>query len=492
MARSIALAVVVAARAALAWLTESAAHSASAAVKSQLRQQLLAHIVQLGPRWLVGRRSGELATLATRGVDALDGYFARYLPQLVLAVLVPVAVLARIVTEDLVATITILVTLPLIPVFMVLIGMATQAHNRRRWRALQVLSHHFLDVVTGLPTLKVFGRAKAQAERVRRVTDDYRRETMRSLRLAFMSSAVLELMATISVALVAVGVGLRLVDGRLDLETGLLVLILAPEAYLPLRQLGTHYHASAEGMAAAEEVFAVLDAPLPVRGTSSAVPDMRHGEVRVVDVRVEHEGRDLAAPDGVTLTLRPGRVVGLAGPSGSGKTTLLHVLLGLVVPSSGHVVVAGPLGAEVELGSLDPDGWRERVSWVAQDPYVVTGTLADNVRLGAPNASDEAVRDALRSAELELPLTSPIGERGSGLSVGQRRRMALARALVRDTPVLLLDEPTAGLDPETEAAVLATIRAAAANRLVLLVAHRPSVLAAADERVTLAAAEVVA
>ena len=487
------LALVIAGRALAIWLTEGAAHRASARVKSQLRSQLLAHAVQLGPRWLAGRRSAELATLATRGVDALDVYFSRYLPQLALAVIVPIAVLARMFPADLLAAVTVVVTLPLIPVFTVLVGMAAQARSRRRWRAFTRLANHFLDVVAGLPTLKIFGRAKGQAAQIRRVTDEYRRETMATLRIAFMSSLVLELLASIAVALVAVGVGLRLVEGTLDLETGLLVLILAPEAYLPLRHLGTHYHASTEGLAAAEEVFAVLESPVPSNGQRTDVPDLRRAELRVEAITVRHAGRDETAPDRLDLVLGPGELLGVAGPSGSGKTTLLYVLLGLVRPDEGRVVITGQ-GQTVDLTEVDPDTWRRQVSWVAQEPYVIAGNLADNVRLGAPAASDHAVAQVLRDAGLgDLPLDTPVGERGAGLSAGQRRRMALARALVRNTPVLLLDEPTAGLDPATEDVVLTTVRSRAAEGcLVLVVAHRPSVLAVVDRVVELAPAMVAA
>lgn len=261
------LAAVALGRALVSWLTELAAHRASAAVTSELRMRLVERAGQLGPGWLGGQRTGSLIALATRGVDALDDYFARYLPQLGLAVVVPVAVLARIVTEDWVSAAIIVVTLPLIPLFMALIGWATQSRMDRQWGLLSRLSGHFLDVVAGLPTLKIFGRAKAQAESIRRITHDYRRATLRTLRIAFLSSFALELLATLSVALVAVTIGMRLVHGDMDLYTGLVILVLAPEAYLPLRQVGAHYHAAAEGLAAAEEVFAVLETPVPNTGT---------------------------------------------------------------------------------------------------------------------------------------------------------------------------------------------------------------------------------
>lgn len=289
----------------VAWLTELAAHRASAAVKSELRGRLLERAAELGPGWLSGQRTGSLVALATRGVDALDDYFARYLPQLGLAVVVPVAVLARIVTDDWVSAGVIVLTLPLIPLFMVLIGWATQSRMDRQWQLLSRLSGHFLDVVAGLPTLKVFGRAKAQAESVREITSEYRRATLRTLRIAFLSSFALELLSTLSVALVAVGIGMRLVHGDLDLYTGLVVLILAPEAYLPLRQVGAQYHAAAEGLAAAEEIFAVLETGPSGTGAGAGVPGSPRLELEGVTVR--HEGRTEPSLDAATLVVEPGR-----------------------------------------------------------------------------------------------------------------------------------------------------------------------------------------
>ncbi|MCF3964001.1 thiol reductant ABC exporter subunit CydD, partial [Streptomyces fuscigenes] len=471
-------------RALVAWLTELAAHRAGAAVKSELRGRLLARAGDLGPGWLSGQRTGSLVTLATRGVDALDDYFSRYLPQLGLAVVVPVAVLARIVTEDWVSAAIIVVTLPLIPLFMALIGWATQSRTDRQWRLLSRLSGHFLDVVAGLPTLKVFGRAKAQAESIRAITAEYRQATLRTLRIAFLSSFALELLSTLSVALVAVGIGLRLVHGDLDLGTGLVVLVLAPEAYLPIRQVGTQYHAAAEGLAAAGEIFAVLESEPEHRG-GSAVPASVRLELR--DVTVRHAGRSAASLDAADLTVEPGETVALTGPSGVGKSTLLDVVLGFTRPASGEVRLGG-----VDAGDVDWAAWRERVAWVPQHPYLFAGTVADNVRLARPDADDAAVWAALREAGAHdfvaaLPdgAETELGEDGAGLSAGQRQRLALARAFLGDRPLLLLDEPTAALDGATEAAVVDAVRRLADGRTVLLVAHRPALLAAADRVVVL-------
>src|SRR5690606_30954053 len=310
------LAAIVLARAGLAWAREIAAYRAAAGVKSELRGKLLNHLMKLGPGWLHGERTGEVVTLATRGLDALDNYFSRYLPQLVLAALVPAAVLAVVFPADLIAGATILVTLPLIPVFMALIGMATERLTKRQLAALTRLTHHILEIVAGLPTLRVFNRAKAQAVAIRELTDQQRYHGMRALRVAFLSSLALELLATLSVALVAVGIGLRVVDGTLDLRTALIVLILAPEAYLPLRQVGVHFHASAEGLAASGRVFEILETPAPVSGSRTDVPDPRRVPITVDDVTVHFADRAEPALDRLSLTVRPGEILAITGPSG--------------------------------------------------------------------------------------------------------------------------------------------------------------------------------
>ncbi|WP_405789721.1 thiol reductant ABC exporter subunit CydD [Streptomyces sp. NBC_00029] len=476
------LAAVALGRGLIAWLTELAAHRAGAAVKSELRGRLLDRAAELGPGWLTGQRTGSLVSLATRGVDALDDYFSRYLPQLGLAVVVPVAVLARIVTEDWVSAAIIVVTLPLIPVFMILIGMATQSRMDRQWRLLSRLSGHFLDVVAGLPTLKVFGRAKAQAESIRKITDDYRRATMRTLRIAFLSSFALELLATLSVALVAVTIGMRLVHGELDLYTGLVILILAPEAYLPLRQVGAQYHAAAEGLAAAEEIFEVLETPATRPAGTAELPVGAPLRIEIESIAVRYEGRGEESPRPVSLTVGPGECVALTGPSGAGKSTLLQVLLGFVTPTAGRVRVAG-----VDLAELSPEHWREQIAWVPQRPHLFAGTIVENVRLARRGASDTQVTEALKDAgawefvtALPHGVQTPLGEGGVGLSAGQRQRLALARAFLADRPVLLLDEPTAALDGGTEAGIVDAVRRLSAGRTVLLVVHRPALLAVAD------------
>jgi thiol reductant ABC exporter CydD subunit len=477
-------------RAGVGWFSERTADRASASAKSDLRQALVEQVALLGPAGIDRERSGSLVVLATSGVDALDSYFARYLPQLFLAVIVPVTVVIVALGADWISAVIIAVTIPLIPLFMSLVGASTKARMARQMRLLQRLAGHFLDVVAGLPTLKVFGRAKAQVAAIRDITDQYRTATMATLKVAFLSSLILELLATISVALVAVAVGLRLLGGHLSLATALFVLILAPEAYLPLRLLGANYHASAEGMKAADEIFEVLERPVRPHGVRCDVPQLSGSMLRVDGLEVVYPGRAHPALSSVSFDVYPGEVVAVAGPSGCGKSTLLGVLLGLVPSSSGSIKVG-----DVSLADLQPDAWRAHVAWVPQRPHLFARSIAENVRLGRPDASDDAVRAAIAEAELEdvvaglpLGLETVLGHEGAGLSVGERQRVALARAFVRDAPLLLLDEPTANLDGRTEENVLAAVRRLMAGRTVIIAAHRPSLLALADRIVHLAPA----
>ncbi len=485
---------VLAGRALAGYGGEIAALRAAAAVKSQLRRRLTAHLVRLGPSWLGGQQAGELAALASKGLDALDPYFARFLPQLVLAVAVPVAVLIRVALADWISALVITVTLPLIPLFAVLVGLQTRARTERQWQLLARLGGHFLDVVQGLPTLKLFGRDGAQAEVIREVTDEHRSATMATLRIAFLSALVLELAAALATALVAVEIGLRLLAGHVSYQTALLVLLLTPEAYLPLRAVGAQFHASMAGVTAAGRVCDILDTPLPpgapgpARLSSAAPvpPDLRQQTIQLNAVTLAYPGRDRAALDHVSCSIRPGDRVAVTGPSGAGKSSLLALLLRFVAPAEGRITV-GP--DAVDIGRLDLAAWRRQIAWVPQRPHLFDGTVASNIALGQPDATAaDIARAAAAAGAAEFIEALPggyaalLGERGSRLSAGQRQRIALARAFLRDAPLLLLDEPVAHLDPITARLIMDTIERLMTGRTVLLVTHRPGWSAAGASR----------
>ena len=479
-------------RAGTIWVMDVAAARGAAAVKSQLRRRLVTGLARLGPGWLSGRNRMDVVTTAGAGLDALDGYFSLFLPQLILTAIATPLVIVAIFLQDLTSGILVVVALPLIPIFMILIGLATQTVQRRQWMVLARMSSRFLDVVGGLATLKIFGRQHRQAARIESLTETYRVETMKVLRISFLSGFALELIGSLSVALVAVSVGLRLVDGSLGLAVGLFVLLLVPEAFLPLRQVGANYHAAANGVAAAEDVFEILDAALAVTRESEVLGDratsLIRSELRFSEVSVRHEGRVVV--DRFSAVIRPGRLTVLAGPSGSGKSSLLAALLGFV-PFDGRIEIgaAGEIGAARTAGDR-----RSRTAWAGQGAPLLEGTVATNVALGALQPDITLVRRALTLAALgSLDPELPVSATGSGLSGGQAARVVAARAIYRGIdrfcPVLVFDEPSAALDCRAEAELLRGLRRLAdEGYTVLVVSHRPAIIAAADEQIALGVA----
>ena len=489
-----ALGAVVVARALVVLLQEAHAHRSATGTIVELRRLVLEHAAQLGPRWQA-LHGAETATLVTRGLDDLEPYFTRYLPQLVLAATVTPATMLVLITQDWPAAVAVVCTLPLIPIFMILIGRMTQSVSQERLETMRVLGDQVLDLISGLPTLKALGRERGPAERVRSLGGAYRRTTMSTLRIAFLSGAVLEFITTLSVAIIAVEIGFRLVAGRLDLFTGLLVLMVAPEVYQPLRQVGFQFHASANGVAAAESVFEVLETPVPKRGTLPA-PDLRTAGIELDAVSVAARGT--WAPAGLSATIRPGGLVVLIGQSGAGKTTATQILLGLMPADRGHVRIVpdsghAPQGGAVDLSEIDPATWWEQIAWVPQRPTITPGTVLDNVAPGASvgdGVPDELAEAARATGFDEVVATLPqgwettVGSGGAGLSVGQRQRLALTRALYSTAPLVVMDEPTAHLDAASEAHVLTAVRALhASGRTVVVIAHRPALIALAEQAV---------
>ena len=494
----LALAIIAVARALLLWVGDVTANRVATRVKSDLRERLTAHLLALGPAYTRDERTGELVNTAVEGIEALDAYFSQYLPQLALAVLIPVTFLLVVFPLDFLTGLVLLLTAPLIPVFMILIGSLADSLTRRQWTALSRMSAHFLDVLQGLTTLKLFNRSREQIAVIAEISDRYRDTTLGVLRVAFLSALVLEMVGTLSTAVIAVETGLRLLYGRLAFEQAFFVLILAPEFYLPLRLLGTRFHAGIAGVTAARRVFEVLETPVTTgeqgsRGAGEmASPRLRTPaplHLRFEDVHYAYDQGARPALNGVTFEIRPGEKVAVVGPSGAGKSTIAHLLLGFIQPTSGSIAVGDD---QLPVSSFQLPASSFQIAWVPQLPYLFNTTVAENIRLGRPGAGqDDVVRAAQQAGADDFICALPqgyetvIGERGARLSGGQAQRIALARAFLVDAPLVILDEATANLDPETEAQVQSSLARLLVGRSALIIAHRLNTVRSADRIVVL-------
>lgn len=477
-------------RAALVGGSRVATNHTAIAIKTDLRQSLFQHLLALGPLYAYGQRTGELSTTLTEGIEALEDYFNQYLPQLIVSALVPLTILVAVFPIDALSAVVLLLTAPLIPLFMILIGRSAESLRRRQWQSLSQMGAHFLDVLQGLTTLKVLGQSQAQLVNIARIAGRHRKVTMRVLRVAFLSALALELLSTVSVAIIAVEIGLRLLAGNLTFTAAFFILILAPEFYLPLRTLGTRFHASMAGVSAAERIFAVLDTPLPIIASAprSAVTEMvMPAPIRFEEVHYAYQDGKRPALKGISLTIEPGQKVALVGASGSGKSTVASLLLRFMEPDAGRITVG-----DISLSEVDTAVWRQLIAWVPQRPYLFHDSVAANIRLANPKATLDEVVSAARQAHLHdfiqsLPqgYDTVIGERGARLSGGQAQRLALARAFLRNAPLLILDEPTSNLDPETESLLAAATGRLMQGRSTLVIAHRLSTVYEADQIVVL-------
>ncbi|GER88075.1 thiol reductant ABC exporter subunit CydD [Dictyobacter vulcani] len=486
-------------RAAVIWGNDIATNFVAGTVKSELRLRLFRQLLKLGPMYVRGERSGEIANTSTEAVEALDAYFNQFFPQVCATIIIPTAILIAVFATDLLSGIILLVTWPILPVFMILIGLQANAMTERRWRQMSHLSAHFLDVLQGMTTLKLFGRNKAQQETIRNMSNRYGDTTMAVLRVAFLSSFVMEMGSTISNAVIAVEIGLRLLYGNIPFEQAFFVLLLTPEFYQPLRNLGTQFHASMNSAAGAQRIFDILE--IPVKGQAQPTipekPATLEQTLTIEDVHYAYPTGDdnrQEALKGVSLTIQRGQKVALVGKSGAGKSTLANLLLRFIEPDQGAIKADGQ-----DILSFKDTAWRSLVAWQPQRPYLFNTTVADNIRLGRPEASMEEVVEAARSANLdEFIATLPqgyetsIGERGTRLSGGQLQRLSLARALLKQSPLLLLDEATSTLDAESEAQVLRTIDRIAPEHFVLIIAHRLHTISRADRIVVLDHGQVIA
>jgi thiol reductant ABC exporter CydD subunit len=474
-------------RAILAWFSDYISARSSAAAKSELRMAVLTRSAKLGPAWINSKRSSDLTNTATRGLDALDIYFSRYLPQLVLSAIIPLAVGVAILTQDWLSAVIVALTVPLIPFFMALVGWVTQSKVDKQWHSMQALSGHFLDLVSGLPTLKAFNRSRFQAQTIKAVAEDYRTSTMGVLRISFLSSLVLELIATLSVALVAVAIGLRLVNGTMQLREGLIVLLLVPEAYLPLRQVGANFHAVAEGLEAANHMFEILEHPLVEEGNDAKTACPVPKKITINNLTYTYPLAQTPALTNLSATFSEGSISVLTGVSGSGKSTALSALLKFFAPHAGTIKVN-----DLDLANVDTASWRKHVAYLPQNPWLPNGTVRDAL-LMAGNISDLDLKKVCLRAGLDFSDRNqfPSGletiiSTSTGLSAGQRRRIALARVFVRDSKVVILDEPTASVDGDTEELVIKAVQEmSAAGKIVIAVAHRPALISVADQVVNI-------
>lgn len=469
---------------------EVAANAVAVRVKMALRELLLEKFLRLGPAYQSRQQSGELSAAALQGVENLDTYFSQFLPQVVLAGAIPLAVLMAVFPRDILSGIVLLATAPLIPIFMILIGKLAEKLTRRQFLALSRMSAFYLDALQGLTTLKALGQSCNRVEKISEVSERYRLATISVLQITFLSALVLELVGTLSTAIVAVEIGLRLLYGHLDFMSALFILIVAPEFYLPLRNLGLRFHAGMAGVASAGRIFEILDTPeTDARSQSGNVFRSAVGKVDwwnepicFEGVSYHYPGREEAILKDLTFCIQPGEMVALVGRSGSGKSTLVYLLLGFIQPTKGRIRIGRQRMQDIPL-----DHWRQQIAWVGQHPVLFDGSLIDNLRIAKPDATMEEIEKAARRAGLveevaELPRgwETEIGEGGARLSGGQAQRLALARAFLRDAPLLILDEPTAHLDPQNEALTVTAIRELCTDRTVVVIAHRMHTVQEAD------------
>jgi ATP-binding cassette subfamily C protein CydD len=481
--------IVILIRSGLVYINEISATDLAVKVKNSLRASLLKHISKLGPAFTTGEQSGELSAVIVQGIEALDAYFSQYLPQLVLAALIPVAFIIVVVPMDLLSGLVLLITAPLIPMFMFLIGNASRSATSRQWNTLSKLSGFFLDSIQGLMTLKLLGQDQAQVGRISAASQSYYQATFKVLRIAFLSALVLELVGTIGTALIAVEIGLRLLAGAISLENGLFILLIAPDFYLPLRQLGMRFHAAVAGQAAAKRIFEILDKPLP---KLAEYPDLASNlpwffpikfKLEFQDVSYRYPGRENNALQGISFQFETHQQIALVGASGAGKTTISSLLLRFIEPECGSIVLNKKNIQEIPLAD-----WRRQIAWVPQRPYLFNDKIIENIRIAKPTAKLEEIREAAGHACLDdfiqaLPekYDTRVGEHGLRLSGGQAQRLALARAFLKNAPILILDEPTSQLDPELELLLETATKQLCKNRTVMVIAHRIPTVINADQ-----------
>ncbi len=464
------------------WAEQSFANKVATYVKIKLRKDIADYIFKLGPNYTKSERTGDIANTLINGVEKLDAYFSQFLPQLFLSALVPIFILFFVFPIDLLSGVVFLLTAPLIPLFMIFIGSVAEKLNKKQWKSLSLMSAYFLDVIQGLTTIKLFGRTDHVLNKVGIISELFRKSTMKVLRIAFLSALVLEMFSTISIAIIAVEIGLRLMNGHLEFQPALFILILAPEFYNPIRQLGTKYHAGMEGIAAAHSIYKILETPIPYHKTIKSLADFNFNEIIFQNVHFSYEQNSQEALRGISFSIKPKTVTALVGESGSGKTTTINLLLKFLEPTQGNIYFDNQ-----NLNEIERDSWLKHIGWISQNPYLFHTSIRENILIAKEDASETELKKALEFAKLNkfittLPkgLDTIVGERGTRLSGGEAQRVALARAFLKDAPIIILDEPTANLDPATETDLIESINMLTKNKTVIMIAHRLNTIKKAD------------
>lgn len=465
------------------WLEQNFANKVASNIKEKLRSELSNHIFILGPNFTKSERAGEISNVLTNGVEKLDAYFALYLPQLFLSTLIPILILFFVIQIDLLTTIVFLVTAPLIPIFMILIGNLADSINKKQWKNLSLMSAYFLDIIQGLYTVKIFGQSKRVLNKIELVSNSFKKSTMKVLRIAFLSALVLEILSTISIAIIAVEIGLRLLSGTMEFQPAIFILILAPEFYNPIRMLGARYHAGMEGIAAAERIFSILNTPEKIQIKLDTNFTFDNSNIVFENVNFTYEEKTKPAVNNLSFIIKPNSITALVGESGSGKSTTINLLLKFISTQNGIIKIG-----KTELNNICRNQWLKSVSFISQTPYLFHNTIKNNLLALKENNSDEKIIEALKFAKIfdfvqKLPngLDTIVGERGSRLSGGEAQRIAIARAFLKNSPILILDEPTANLDPNTEHELSESVKELFKNKTVIIVAHRLNTIEKADK-----------